>query len=384
MHARGSISPLAVYNHQPIPMSVFGPVTLLSASRKDPFESLPIPLDQNAYELADYWASKLSYWSGKNQYIKNVIFRTAMSHPGTFQAVILAYCARWKAQVYGIDNDPHDALHAEQAERAVDNPCVAVPPFDADSLAFALTGLSLQEERYGSKRKSEQFGDRALQIIRPRAGSTPVVEIFLLYVRYLMSPRMSTIPPDGARSLVKFLRTAEELMVKQSSRHFLSLMPQRKTIFQFESPLYTLLSSGPHPTQVPDDDRLYVVQSSNNLESWRTAAMIYITTALWGFRESTSKTARFLGHLVSVVKAHSLDRSPACESFVWLLLEERYEADMRDPERGWSTGELLEMQKLLSPDLQFRFNEVLLSFLMLKPPTGGISDYELAILGSAS
>ena len=365
-------------------MPALGPLTLLSASRKDPFESLPISLDQNGYELADYWASKLSYWSGKNQHIKNMIFRTAMNHPATFQAVILTYCARWRARLYGIDDDPDVALHVGQAERAISNPGAAVPPFDADSLAFALTGLSLQEERYGSKRKSEQFEDRALQLIRPRAGSSQAVIIFLLYVRYLMSPRMSTIPQEGAQWLINFLRTAEELMAKQSSRYFLSLMPQRKTIFQFESPLYTLLSSGPHPTPVPDGDRRYVIRSCDSQETWRTAAMIYIITALWDFRESTSKTARFLDHLVSIVRENSLDRFPACESFVWLLLEEGYEADMRDPERGWSTGELLEIQKLLSPDLQFKFNEVLLSFLMLNPPAEGIDDYELAILGSAS
>ena len=58
--------------------------------------------DPEDLELADYWTSKLTYWSGQNLYLKNQIFRTAMGHPLTFKAVVLAYCARWKAQLYGM------------------------------------------------------------------------------------------------------------------------------------------------------------------------------------------------------------------------------------------------------------------------------------------
>jgi hypothetical protein len=255
-----------------------------------------------------------------------------------------------------------------------------VPAFNTDSLAMALIGLSLQEERFGSLQKADRYVDRATQLIRPRVGTSRIVEAFLQYVRYLMAPRVSEIPPDGGRWLVTFVHSAEKLMAQHNTSSFLSLVPQRSTIFQFESPLHTLLSSGPHPTLVPTDDRVYVVPS--NLESWRTAALIYITTALWDFRDSPDKIARFLDHLLVAVRENHLDRSHACESLVWILLREMYDPDMRNPERSWSTGELLRTHKLLDPDLQFKFNEILLSFLALKAPIGGVDSFEREIFQS--
>jgi hypothetical protein len=200
--------------------------------------------------------------------------------------------------------------------------------------------------------------------------------IFLLYVRYLMAPRIAEIPPDGAQWLVTFIHSAEKLMAQHNTPHFLALVPQRSTVFQFESPLYGMLSSGPHPSQVPQGDRMYVIKSAPTSETWRTVALIYITTALWDFQDSPSKTARFLGHLLTIVRENNLERYHACESLIWMLLEEGYEADMKGPERGWSTGELLNIHKLLGPDLQFRFNEILLSFLMLNTPVGGVDAFE--------
>ncbi|KAL1981131.1 hypothetical protein VTN96DRAFT_3065 [Rasamsonia emersonii] len=357
----------------PIP----GPVTMLSASRKDPFETLPVQLGPQEYELADYWTSRLSYWSGPNTYMKTRAFQAAMRHVTTFQAMILGYCARWKAQLYDIRDDALVSFYTAQAEQAVNNPKQDGARLDEDSLALALTGLTLQEERFGSKQKADDYAQRAVQLVRPRTGSNRLIETVLLYILYNMTPRPPKITEDAARWLVTFLRSAEKLMAEHNTTHFLSLVPQRATAFQFGSPLYTLLSSGPHPTPVPSDKHRYVINKNTPTMEWsRTASLIYITTALWDYQETPSKTARFLDHLAKVVEQHDLHRHPACESFVWLLLEEGYEADMRVPERAWSTRELLAMHKMLPGDLQFRFSEILLAYLMLTPPISGVASFE--------
>jgi hypothetical protein len=111
-------------------------------------------------------------------------------------------------------------------------------------------------------------------------------------------------------------------------------------------------------------------------ELTRTAALIYITAALWDYQDSSGQTGRFLNHLLHTVKKHELDRRPACETFIWLLLEENCDKDLKDSERGWSTGELLKIHKQLRPDLQFQYNETLLSFLMLMSPMKSVDAFE--------
>lgn len=120
---------------------------------------------------------------------------------------------------------------------------------------------------------------------------------------------------------------------------------------------------------------MYVLEGKPTQEISRTAALIYITAALWDFQDSPNKTNRFLEQLTTMTRDHGLDRSAACETLVWLLLEERWDADLRDAERGWSTGELLKMHKQLRPELQFRFSEILMSFLTMTPPIRGITAF---------
>lgn len=157
-----------------------------------------------------------------------------------------------------------------------------------------------------------------------------------------------------------FLRGAEELVKQQNTDTYLSAVPQRREAFQMENALFPLLSSGPRPSRVPQDSRKYVLESPPTQKISQSAALIYITAALWDFQDSPSKTRRFLDRLCSMVKEHELDRYPACETFLWLLLEEGYDPDLRDSERGWSTGALVEKLKQLRPDLQFHFNEMLM------------------------
>ncbi|PYH97543.1 hypothetical protein BO71DRAFT_126643 [Aspergillus ellipticus CBS 707.79] len=356
------------------------PVTLLDASRKDPFDSLPAISSRDDLELADYWTNKLTYWSGQNQYIKNLVFRAAMDHPLCFQTVILTYCARWKAQLYDLKDSKETEYHLAKAVEGIEEAKKGISGVDEDHLALALTGMSLHEDRFGDKQVARRYEDQAVQILRARSGAQSTVEVFMHYTRYVMMPPPVEMGEDGKQWLVTFLRAAEVMMMEHSATPFLATVPQRRLAFLMDSPLFPLLSSGPRPSQVPQDARKYVVRNAPTQEVTRTAALIYITAALWDFQESASKTGRFLSHIHGLVKEHKLDRYPACETFVWLLLEEGYPSDLKDPERGWSTGELLKMHKHLRPDLQFQYNEILFSLLTLSPPLRGIDAFEKELL----
>ncbi|GIC89383.1 uncharacterized protein Aud_005796 [Aspergillus udagawae] len=352
------------------------PVTPLDASRQDPFHSLPMVCSKDDLDLIDCWTNKLTYWSGQNKYIKDQIFRSAMVHPLPFQAVVLGYCSRWKAHIYNLRDSRQVRTHIGQATRKIEMIRKGSMDIDGDNLAMALTGLSLQEERFGRQQKAREYADQAVQILRSQGGTRKGVQVFLHYVLYVAISPHPTVDKVGQRWLLTFLRAAEEMMHKHTSAAFLSSAPLRREAFQMDGLLFPLLSSGPRPSQVPQTSRLYVVRDTPSQEICRTAALIYITAALWDFQDSPSKTSRFLNYINTVVKQHQLDRYPACETLVWLLLEEGYESDMRDPERAWSTGELLKTHKQLRPDLQFQFNEILLSLLMLTPPVRGIDAFE--------
>lgn len=331
----------------------------------------------------DYWTSKLTYWSGQNPHVKNQIFRTAMQHPVSFQAVILAYCARWKAQLEGITDSQEVQRHVSQARKNIEDATLGTLNVPADQLAMTMAGMALGEDRFGSKKAARDYLSRAVQILRPRAGTSMAVEVFLQYVRYIISPPPSTaVDSGGRRWLVTFLQGAEDLMRKHRSLEYQQQTPQRREAFQMESPLFPLLSSGPRPSQVPLASRMYVVRDDQTQEVSRTAALIFITAALWDFKDSASKTGRFLSYLHALVQQHQLGRHPACETLLWLLLEQECDPDLRDPERAWSTGELLRTHRLLRPDLQFLFNEILMSFLTLRTPTRGIDIFEQELVGS--
>jgi hypothetical protein len=240
---------------------------------------------------------------------------------------------------------------------------------DEGNLSLALAGMALQEDRFGSKQAAEKYSDRAVQVLRPQAGLDREVETLFHYLRYVMvSPITTTIAADAQRWLITFLRGADELMGKHSTVTYLSAVPLRRDAFRMEGPLFPVLSSGPRPSQVPHNSRMYVVRGAPTQDMCRTAALIYITAALWDFQDSPNKTSRFLAYLCGLVQEHRLDRDLATESLVWLLLNEGQDADLRDPERAWSTGELLKTHKQLRPDLHFQFNEILMSFLLMTPP----------------
>ncbi|PYH77324.1 hypothetical protein BO82DRAFT_358291 [Aspergillus uvarum CBS 121591] len=357
------------------------PATILDSSRKDPFDSLPAVTSVADQELADAWVSKLSYWSGQNQYIKRQIYKAAIAHPVCFQAVILAYCARWRARLNGLESSPEAEHHLIRASAMIQK---AREEQSDDFLAMALAGMSLHENRFGDNESAAiEYEDQALGLLRmgPWQDSMSIAEVFLHYVQYLKMPREFSLGHSDRLMLVHFLRGAKELKLKHSTAAYLTSVPQRRTAFQMASPLFCSLCPGPWPSTVPQDLHKYVVNLNiPSHEVSRTACLIHITSALWDFQYEPDKTRLFLAHLNELVAQYKLDRNPACETFVWLLLEERCSPRLRDSERAWRMGELLKMIKKLPPDLRVEYGNILFSFLMLESPALEVGEFERRLL----
>lgn len=352
---------------------------MLGASRMDPLTSLPIDYNSTDVELTDCWTNKLSYWSGQNTYVKNQIFRAAKNHPFSFKAVVLCYCARYKAKLYNQPDSDEIQRHVGQATRFIEHAASGSMVYP-DDLAMAFAGMALHEQRFGSRDLAQHYVARALQTMLPRTGMNRSVETFIHYIRYLIMPLTPTSYVPEQRRLLTFLRDAKDIMHRHSRPDFMLKMPDRRTIFEMESPLFALFSIGPRPSQVPEASRVYVIRDAHTQEPSRAASLIYVTAALWEFVESPDKTDRFLRYLKNLVRHHHLDRDQACETLLWLLLEEGCDPDLQNSGRAWSVGDLLQLQNQLRSDDRFLWNEILMSFLSLQEPIHGIETFEEKLL----
>lgn len=315
-----------------------------------------------------------------------------MRNRTTFEAVVLGYCARWEFKLAppredGYKDSSRVQFYESRVRQALTTkqPYRSNKPFDEESLALTLTGLALQEERFGDKDKACEYAEQAkeLQLYRQRQSINAVNAVnavcrpFLLYVLGTMDPRSSTVTSGEMAQMVDFLHMAHQTMTADNDENYLEEVPIRSAAFQFDSPLFQILSSGPRPSQVPLENRSFVVNVNKPTTEWaRTAALIYIVLALSEFRQQKSKVVRFLNHLLQIVADYGLDRNPACESFMYFLLEETFDSDLRQPDRAWRTNDLLQIHKRLPFELQFQFNETLLGYLMLLPPVTTVEAFE--------
>ncbi|PCH08458.1 Hypothetical protein PENO1_005480 [Penicillium occitanis (nom. inval.)] len=366
----------------------------LTGFRKDPFATLAFDASVPWAEeyLADLWTSRLTYWSGQNTHMKNKIFQDALRNRTTFEAIVLGYCARWELNLAppredGYRDNSRVQFYESRVRQALvtKQPYRSNQPLDEESLTLTLTGMALQEERFGDKDKACEYAKQAkeLQLYLQRQSISAVNAVnaacrpFLLYVLGTMDPRSSTVTSDEMAQMVDFLRTVHQAMTADNDENYLKEVPRRSAAFQFDSPLFQILSSGPRPSQVPPENRNFVVNVNTPTTEWaRTAALIYIVLALSEFGQQKSKVVRFLDHLLQLIADYGLDRNPACESFMYFLIGETFDSDLRQPNRAWRTNDLLQIHKRLPFELQFRFNEMLLGYLMLMPPVTTLEAFE--------
>ncbi|ODH49810.1 hypothetical protein GX48_04038 [Paracoccidioides brasiliensis] len=135
------------------------------------------------------------------------------------------------------------------------------------------------------------------------------------------------------------------------------MTPQRTSASEYMTSLHLILilSPVPHPIQVPENKRVGVLKYELSTLC-RASSLVYPSKALWDQRESADKCIRYLDHMVTNVLEYDIERDFPIESFSWLLLEDRCDFDLRNPDRACSDS-----------------LELLFSFLMLRPPDFNIT-----------
>ncbi|EER38357.1 conserved hypothetical protein [Histoplasma capsulatum var. duboisii H88] len=221
-----------------------------------------------------------------------------------------------------------------------------------------------KEARYGSRQKSSHYLDQAVQNLRSLEGKRLAGDTYTHYARLTMFKRDLPFDIKHASHLLSFLRNAETLAFSHSTPPFTSTAPQRKAAFEYMTPLHSILSGGPHPSQVPEIERVWVLRYELS-DLCRVSSLVYLNKALWDQRNSPEGCIRYLDNLTANIYEHLEPNFPV-ESFSWLLLQDVCDLDLRNPDRAWFVGDIMEGFKQIPQPLQFQFTELLLSFLMLK------------------
>lgn len=335
---------------------------VIRGSRTDPFDTLPMMLTDESQQLVIFWTSKLTYWSGQNTHMKISAFQHAMLHPMTFYITILTYCARYRAHLGGYKETPQSAHYIYTAENTLWRFIETAKEPSDDKIVMAFTALALQEDRYGNREKAQNHMEEATSRLKSRKHDTPFLDTFLHYVRYTMFPYGTLSDPQDACHLMNFL---SEVQGVTKDKLYLAQVPT--AVFEFNSPLYYLLSAGPHPSHIPNEERVWVPKYGSLCDICRVASLIHITAAMLDFRHSPARCRRFIDGVIEKVTQHHLDRWPSTESLLWLLLEVPIDIDLKNPKRAWSVGDIMIIVGKLPPQLKYHFSELLLRYLMLRP-----------------
>ncbi|PGH05559.1 hypothetical protein GX51_02898 [Blastomyces parvus] len=346
--------------------------TTVAANRIDPFDTLPWSYNDEDRHLMNCWTWNLSSWSGQNHFMKKSVFRDAMQHSMTFHVCVLTYSARYLASVHqDEDNLLRCSSYISTAENMVAT-YLKKGQRQGDCIStMALTALSVQEARYGNRQKSRHYLDNAVQSLRSQDGKRLAGDTYTHYGRLTMFRQDLPFNMKHASQLLSFLQNAETLALSHSTPAFLSIAPQRKAAFEYMTPLHTTLSGGPHPSKVPEKDRVWVLKYELS-GLCRVSALVYLNKALWDQRSSPEACVRYLNNIMANGREH-LEPNFPIESFLWLLLQDNCDFGLRNPGRAWFVGDIMESFKQIPQLLQFQFSELLLSFLMLKPPDFNIT-----------
>ncbi|KGY15073.1 hypothetical protein PABG_12018 [Paracoccidioides brasiliensis Pb03] len=129
--------------------------------------------------------------------------------------------------------------------------------------------------------------------------------------------------------------------------------PQRTSASEYMTSLHLILilSPGPHPIQVPENKRVGVLKYELSTLC-RASSLVYPSKALWDQRESADKCIRYLDHMVTNVLEYDIERDFPIESFSWLLLEDRCDFDLRNPDRAWPPDFNITVEKFKTHVLQ--------------------------------
>ena len=136
-----------------------------------------------------------------------------------------------------------------------------------------------------------------------------------------MTPEMPKINQAEQNWLLTFLHGAEDLMQRHNTPGYSS---KHLTDSKLSNGEPTILSTVQRPASLSGPAGLAHICGSRRTDPRgqpnRSPHLYHRCTRY--FQDSPDKTDRFLAQLCTMVKQHHLYQDPACETLLWLLLEE--------------------------------------------------------------
>ncbi|KLJ10231.1 hypothetical protein EMPG_14402 [Blastomyces silverae] len=405
------------------------PQTQLSAARTDPFDSLPISLDEEGKMLFDFYANIMPSCSygfhtrspnAHNWYLQ-VFIPVAMKGDITFQNTILVHAANTQAWVKGLSETRAALVHRARGIEMLRKHFEKHPTDVSDAAISATLSCAAVEDfdpRPERKPISWIHMRAAMQKIRARGGPAAFQQnqrmaMLINWQDYILagyetngpsffyedtpanmqnsSSQMLSIgnqsftPLDEIRSqceeFISFLHRCERLSLTQtSSRSALNpVIPSRYSAFQPDTLLFRILSSPPGIRYSIPGERKQIIS--------RLAALMTINVALWDYRNLHHKTETFLNGLQRKLLTSEVDVSSSVEALLQILLacddtfglvsdgdeplvfaSQETGTPAAEPvpsERPWFVGRMLKIAKRLGRPSWEQLNDSLLSFLTL-------------------
>lgn len=384
---------MAPYSSRPVPEKMLllpKPQTLLSAARTDPFSALPLSMQDEGFDLMDYYMSsivaKLFQFGPKGRLLFNpfrdVVFKGCMESSVAFQAAILTLAANQRNRFYNLGDTPQSQFHKAKATRLIEAQIKADHGRATDGVVFAMTGLSHLEDRWGSLNAGQKHMKAVLALVRnqphqpcPIPGSYKYMHAIRYTLTMPRNTKLRTYNDSRVNKLIDFLSFAHHLM--QHHRDLIGPTGKsiRKTMFAPGTTWHRLLLRSAVRIPMPADNYCFsvILRAKNNV---RAAAVIYIVIALCQTGRSLSDTEKYLTFVDFTFKNNELDHYPSLELLMWLLLEVDDHAQVGSETRPWVVGDMLEVVKTLDDDMQLRFEETLLAILAMEEPVPSVGDWE--------
>ncbi|OAX77671.1 hypothetical protein ACJ72_08027 [Emergomyces africanus] len=416
------------------------PQTQLSAARTDPFDSLPISLDEEGKMLFDFYANVMpscSYGfhtrsSNAHNWYLQVFIPEAMKGDITFQNTILVHAANTQAWVKGLSETRAALVHRARGIEML-RMHFEKHPADVSDAAISATLSCAAVEDFDPRPERKPISwihmRAAMEKIRARGGPVAFQQnqrmtMLINWQDYILSgyetkgpsffyqhnpsklqnPSSEQLimgnqlltPLDEIRAqceeFLSFLHLWERLSLTQKSSHSVlnPLIPSRYSAFQRGTLLFQILSSPPGIRYSIPGERKQIIS--------RLAALMTINIALWDYRNLPHKAEAFLYGLQHKLLASEVDVSSSVEALLQILLacddtfglvSDGYgcpvlpqhlvgtpTAEPVPSERPWLVGRMLKVAKRLGKPSWERLNDSLLSFLMLTAEEPTVPSWE--------
>ncbi|PGH18094.1 hypothetical protein AJ79_00722 [Helicocarpus griseus UAMH5409] len=409
------------------------PQTQLSAARTDPFDTLPMKLDEEGKILFDFYANVMPSCSygfhtrspnAHNWYLQ-VFIPEAMKGDICFQNTILVHAANTQAWVKGLSETPAALVHRARGIEMLRKHFEQNPTDNSDAAISATLSAAAVEDfdpRPERKPISWIHMRAAMQKIRARGGPAAFQQnqrmaMLINWQDYILAGYETKGPSfyyDHTTSLptsenqlptalgeirtqceefISFLHLSERLSLTQKSSQLHQFVPSRYTAFQPDTLLFHILSSPPGIRYSIPGERKQIIS--------RLAALMMINVAMWDHRNSPQKAETFLNGLRRKLLASEVDISSSVEALLQILLtcddtfgfaNDDYdfvpepafdqlpthsrEAESLPSGRPWFVGRMLKVAKRLGRPSWERLNNCLLSFLTLTAEAPVIPSWE--------